>query len=413
MYAAVVTLYMAYPLFGFLAVGGTYAVTNDVRLWVLQPSAQQMGEIAWLYVWHLGSFVLAYLIVRGQLPLRQDALRSPSMGVFVALGALYLIIQGFMIFVGLFYDTSANSYLETYLVQRRLPLLLAQAFSHLNGMKPALMIVLLAALFSRYPRTRSIILCWILVTALVAVTRLGSRTELVLLVLASAMMYQLVVRPLPLSFVVTVGAVGLTSFVAFGFVRHGLVPDRQSWVHFFSYATEFEVLMGNAVDLAQKQATGALGILPGGFHLADLTGLVPQQLAPFQKVDPADWYVSTFYPEYAAQGGGLAFGTIAEAVLTGGWLSAAARGAALGFCFAKIHRFYVRHASRYWVLAAYVWFASLSYQAFRNRTFVLLLLFVYRFLPVMIAVKVLVTILNRAARHVGILSPDRFAKATA
>jgi oligosaccharide repeat unit polymerase len=413
-YAAVVTLYAAYPLLGYLAVGGNYAVTNDGRLWVLQPGAQQVGEIAWLYVWHLASFVAAYLVVRGKLPIVQRPLRPPSRAVFVAVGLLYLIIQGFTIFVGLFYNTSASGYLDSYLVQRRLPLLLAQGFSHLNGMKHALAVVLLAALYSRYPRTRWIIIGWIIVTALVSVTRLASRTEVVLLVLASAMMYQLVVRPLPLRLVLTVAAVGLFGFIAFGLLRHGIGFDRHGLFSVFAYASEFEVLMGNAVDLAQKQSTGALGILPVGFHLADLTGLVPQQLAPFRKVDPADWYVSTFYPVYAAQGGGLAFGTIAEAVLSGGWVSAVARGAALGFCFAKIHRFYVRHAERYWVLAAYVWLASLSYQSFRNRTFILLLLFLYRFLPVMIGVKVLSTILNRAARrHVRITLPSRFAKTSA
>lgn len=409
-YVAVVTLYTLYPLVGFLAVGGAYNVTNDIRLWLLKPTAPQMGAIAWLYVWHLGSFVAAYLITRGRLPLLQRPLRNPSLAVFVAVGALYLIIQGFTIFISLFYDTSASNYLETYLVQRRLPLLLAQGFSHLNGMKHALAIVLLAALFSRYPRTRSIIIGWIVVTALIAVTRLASRTELVLLVMASAMMYQLVVRPLSLHFIATVAAVGLTGFIAFGVLRHGVLSDGPSWLNVFAYASEFEVLMANAVDLAQKQSIGSLGLLPDGFFLADLTGLVPQQFAPFQKVDPAEWYVTTFYPVYAAQGGGLAFGTIAEAVLTGGWWSAAARGGALGFCFARVHRFYVSHASNYWVLAVYVWLASLSYQSFRNRTFVLLILFVYRFLPAMIAVKVLVTILNRAARHIGVSIPGRFAR---
>jgi hypothetical protein len=411
-YVAAVTLYTVYPLLGFLAIGGNYAITNDARLWRLQPSSQQVAAIAWLYVSHLGAFVFAYLIARGRLPLVKPPLRVTSLGVFIAVGALYLIIQGFTIILGLFYDTSASTYLETYLVYRRLPLLLAQAFNHLNGMKHALAMVLLAALFSRYPRTRSVIIWWILVTALITVTKLASRTELVLLVLASTMMYQLVVRSLSLRFVLTATAIGLTGFIAFGVLRHGLRSGGPSGLNVFAYASEFEVLFGNAVDLAQKQSIGSLGILPDGFYLADLTGLVPQQIAPFQKVDPADWYVSTFYPAYMAQGGGLAFGTIAEAVLTGGWLSAAIRGAALGFGFAKIHRFYVSHASSYWVLAAYVWLTSLSYQSFRNRTFVLVLLFVYRFLPVMIAVKVLVTVLNRAARHVSVSLPGRVVKAS-
>jgi oligosaccharide repeat unit polymerase len=408
-YVAALTLYTAYPLVGFLAIDGHYAITNDVRLWMLQPSGQQVGAIAWLYVSHLGAFVAAYLIVRGRLPVTRRPLRQPSFAVFIAVGALYLAIQGFIIFVGLFYDMSANSYLETYLVQQRLPLLVAQVFNHLSGMKHALTMVLLAALFSRYPRSQPVIIWWIVITALITVTRFGSRTELVLLIMASAMMYQLVVRPLSLPFVLAVAGVGLIGFIAFGILRSASLSAAGSSSNPFSYASEFEILMGNAIDLAQKQLTGSLGVLPDGFHLADFTGLVPQQLAPFKKVDPADWYVHTFYPLYAAQGGGLAFGTIAEAVLTGGWMSAAARGAALGFCFAKIHRFYEHHASSYWVLAAYVWLATLSYQSFRNRTFVLLLLFVYRFLPVVIMVKVLVTMLNRSARQSSVTFPRPFA----
>ena len=108
-YVAVVTLYAAYPLIGFLALGGTYRVTNDNRLWVLQPTAWEVGQIAWLYVWHLTSFAAVYLIVRRRLPLVQRPLRSPTLAVFVAVGSLYLLIQAFTIFVGLFFNTSANS----------------------------------------------------------------------------------------------------------------------------------------------------------------------------------------------------------------------------------------------------------------------------------------------------------------
>jgi hypothetical protein len=252
-YVAAVTLYTAYPLVGFLAIGGNYTVTNDIRLWLLQPSAQQVGEIAWLYVCHLAAFSIAYLLVRGRLPLLRQPLRPPSRAVFLAVGALYVIIQGFTIFVGLFYDTSANTYLETYLVYRRLPLLLAQAFNHLNGMKHALAMVLLAALYSRYPRSRSVIIWWVVVTALITVTRLASRTDLVLLLMATAMMYQLVVKPLPLRFVLAVAGVGLIGFTAFGVFRNALLPTGGFWSNPFAYASEFEILMGNAIDLAHKQ----------------------------------------------------------------------------------------------------------------------------------------------------------------
>ena len=49
------------------------------------------------------------------------------------------------------------------------------------------------------------------------------------------------------------------------------------------------------------------------------------------------------------------------------------------------------------MLVFYVWATTLSYQAFRGTTFILLVLFVFRFLPVVIGVKLLAAALRRAA----------------
>lgn len=412
-YVTAVALYTFYPLIGYLVLGGAYTPTNDNRLWAAPPTAGEMGHVAWLYVAHLAAFGAVYLGVRGRLPLRMAELRRPRWSILVSAAALYLLIEAFSIFLGLFYDMSAGDYLQTYLFARRLPLLLAQLFGHLNGVKYALAVLLLGVLFSRYQRTRFLIAGWIGATALITAGRLQSRTELVLLLLAATMMYHVIVRPLSVRFMVMTAAAGLAGFILLGVYRYGAAaPSGFSLFNPFVYGSEFELLFGNAIDLTRLLNTGALQNLPPGFHLADLTALIPQQIAPFPKVDPAEWYVSTFYPVYAAAGGGLAFGATAEAVLTGGWISAAARGAALGFCFAYIHRFYVRHAGSYWVLALYVWTATLCYQSFRNRTFFLLLLFVYRFLPAVVGVRVLASALSRAARQVSLSLPRRPARAS-
>jgi hypothetical protein len=42
-----------------------------------------------------------------------------------------------------------------------------------------------------------------------------------------------------------------------------------------------------------------------------------------------------------------------------------------------------------------VWITTLSYQAFRNSTFALLVLFVYRFLPALVAVNLLALAIKR------------------
>ena len=399
-YASVVTLYGVYPLVRVLVVGQTITPQNDSRWAALSPTMAEVGQIGWFYVSHLVAFVVVYLLVRGRLAFAVRRLQPPSRATFIAVIVMYATIASFWFFLGLFYDTSAGSYAETYLVARRLPLFLAQSLNHLNGAKYPLSLVILAALFARYPASRPVILGWVGLIGVVTVSRLGSRTEFALLVMSSAIMYHTLIRPISVR-VAAAGVVGgVTFFLVFGMIRSGwlLTPDYQGFNPFL-LPSEFDVLFATPIDLTRLAEQGTLGPVPPALYLADLAALVPQQLAPFEKIEPAAWYVWTYFPEYAATGGGLAFGTMAEAALSGGWVSAAVRGAALGFCFAKIHRFYVHHADRYWVFVFYVWATTLSYQCFRASTFFLLVLFVYRFLPAMIGVKILATVLTRAAKQ--------------
>ncbi len=387
-YVAVVALYMVYPLIGFLALGQSYTPLNDERLYMMQPEAESIGHIGWLYVCHLGSFAAIYLLVRGRLPRGTIVLRQPRLPVVIAIVVVYLAIQGFDTILGLFYDMSSDSYLGTYLVTRRLPLILAQLANHLNGIKYVLTVLLLAALFTRYSASRGIIIGWIAVMAVITIMKLGSRTELVLLILSAAIMYDRLVRPIRPSFLMAVAVVGLTGFIAFGALRNEvrLIEDGVL-LNPFSYSSEFETLFANAVHLDSVRRS--IGELPVPFYLADFAALVPQQFVPFTKVDRGAWYVNRFFPEYAAMGGGLAFGTISESVLTGGWLAALAAGAALGLCFATLHRFYTTRAGSFWIFVLYVWVTTLSYQSFRNSTFHLLVLFTYRFVPAVLFVNLL------------------------
>jgi hypothetical protein len=387
-YAAVVTLYFVYPMIGYLALGQSYTPLNDARLYMLQPQAEDIGYIGWLYVCHLMAFAGAYLIFRGRLPRSQLFLNPPRLSIVVAIVVMYVAIEAFGLFVGLFYNTSADTYLGTYLVARRLPLPVAQLFNHLNGIKYVLSLMLLATLFSRYPASRRLIVGWVTIVAAITVARLGSRTEFVLLVLSVTMMYDLLVRPVRPRLLLAVATVGLMAFVVFGAIRNGVrFGSDGSTVNPFAYATEFESLFANALHLEHVKST--IGELPPSFYLADFAALVPQQFAPFTKIDRADWYVNRFFPADSQAGGGLAFGTISESVLTAGWVSALMAGAALGFCFAKLHRLFVRCSGSFWVLVLYVWVTTLSYQNFRNSTFSLLVLFAYRFVPAVLFVNLL------------------------
>jgi hypothetical protein len=389
-YVSVITLYMIYPLLEFLVLQGGYTPGNDSRLFQLLPSTAQVARVAWLYLSHLAAFALAYLFARGRLPMVRPRPHPPSLFIVFALVVVFVSIEVFKLGVDLAFNTSARSYAESYAVARRLPLILAQLINHLGGMTYPISIALMTVLFTQYRTARPVIAGWLLVVTVLSVARLGSRTEVVLLLFAAAAMYHTLVKPLSARIVGAAAAVGLTGFVAFGMLRGGTLALNP-----FTTATEFESLFGTAIDIDRARRT--LEHLPLQFYFADLTALIPQQILPFTKIEPASWYVTTFFPEYAASGGGLAFGTIAEAILTGGWPSALTRGAALGICFAAIHRFCLQRADSFWRFVFYLWITTLAYQAFRNTSFSILVLFVYRFCPTVALVTVLADLLRRVS----------------
>jgi oligosaccharide repeat unit polymerase len=399
-YSTIVLLYGVYPLVKFLVLGEHYfAPQNDSRWSVLRPSPDEVAAVAWFYAAHLVGFALAYLTARGRLPLTVPEVRPPSTPVIMAALAGYLLIQGFWMFLGLFYDTSSSSYVASYLVVQRLPLVLAQLLNHLNGAKYPLELVILVGLFAKHSTRKPLIVGWIAFVAILTFVRLGSRTELALLVMSAGMMYHMLVRPIRPAIIASGVVAGVVAFALLGMARGGWSYGGGLGMNPLLYPSEFDVLFGNAVELYRASVHGSLNDVPTVLYFADFAALLPQQVAPFQKVDPAMWYVTTFYPEYASWGGGLAFGTMAEAALTGGWPSAAVRGVVLGLCFAGVHRLYTRHSNNYWAVVFYVWMTTLSYQSFRATTLYFLVLFVFRFLPVVLAVKIAAAVLNRAARR--------------
>jgi hypothetical protein len=393
-YVAVVTLYTVFPLLVFLANGLAYTESSDSRLATAQPGPGEVGLISWYHVLHLVVFAGAYLLARGSGG-RRPRPRAVDTPTLIAAVAGYAAITGYFWFLALFFDLSAATYAGSYLVAGRLPLLLAQLANHLGAARLVLELVILAALFADYRRWRWVIGAWLAVLTVGTFLRLGSRTEMVLLWLAAAVMYDLVVRRLRVRRVVLPAAAGLLLFVVLGFVRGGGLEKPAVYDRLLGQ-TEFEILFGNAFHVNRLVGAG-LADPPAGATWADLLALVPQQVSPVPKVSPADWYVQTYFPGYAASGGGLAFGTIAESLLGGGLFGVVWRSALLGLVLARFHARVFPATGRLWPLLLYVWVAVSVYQSFRATTFVLLGYLFYRFFPVVLAVGLLSHVLREIA----------------
>jgi hypothetical protein len=122
--------------------------------------------------------------------------------------------------------------------------------------------------------------------------------------------------------------------------------------------------------------------------VSDLFRLIPQQLLSSEKIDPATWYVSNFYPAYAEGGGGLAFGMLSEAILGGGAFNAFLRGLTLGGIVSLAFNFLTRRQS-VWHMLIYVWLFVSLYQCFRDTTFTLGGRFLFQFGPALLLVAIM------------------------
>jgi len=397
-YAAVVSVYAIYPLLAYVANGMSYTLANDLRLFLNEPTPVELGQVAWLYAGHLAAFVLAYRLVRGNVRF-EVSLQPPGRIRVVALVLLFAAISCYFLVLGQVFDLSAADYGASYLILQRLPLLLAQITNHLGGMRLPIEVAILVALFARFRRYRWVIAALLIAFGVTTFVKLWSRTEFVLLTMGALMLYHWYVRPVKERGMIFAGAIVLSLFLVAGILRSGVRESEYSagW-NIFSYSSEFESLLANAHDLQRLRSAGLVGSMPLGFYLGDVLALVPQQVSPIQKMSPADWYVSEYYPYDATRGHGYAFGTISESIVGGGIFDVLVRGTLLGVILAAVHRWASLRKATFWPVVAYTWAALLVYQSFRNTTFYLFVLFFFRFVPVVIAIEIVVGLVRGSRR---------------
>src|SRR5271163_4459708 len=134
-FSSVVLLYTILPFLAFAANGWTFSPLGDARLFVAQPSPDEIAPIYWYHFLFLGSFVLVYAICRGHLRLGKFQVRGADRPTFWALVLCFLAIRFFFIFIKVYYKVEdAESYGESYLALKGLPLIVQQLANHLAGM---------------------------------------------------------------------------------------------------------------------------------------------------------------------------------------------------------------------------------------------------------------------------------------
>jgi len=313
---------------------------------------------------------------------------------------LFVICRSIVLFADVFLAQESRDYLETYLKFRHLPLIVQQLLGHLTGVTSVLGLALIAALCRSWQRWKWFVLGWLALELGAVLVGMGARTQFVLLSLAALAARHYLHKPVATVTLVLSGVVLLGGFLAIGILRqYGGADVLAMGSEVLASSSEFEALFANAYDVERLLALGEidrlsiLGIVYGG----DLVSLIPQQLVPFEKANLQTWYMQTFHADLAERGGGLAFGAVAEGLVGSGWPDLIWRGLLVGVVLSWFDRIVQADKASLWKFVLFLWLVSSCYLIFRATTFALVPVFVYRFLPAMLAAVILADLLRAAA----------------
>lgn len=402
-YVALVTLYAAVPLLVYLIVGGEYSFLSDLRLFAAQPSATRVVRIALYYDLHLATFAAVYLWTRARSYPEMEFASPGNTRKFVIVG-LWLASVALIPLV-LPQVTGAAGYAESYAQIASLPLGVRQIFRLHQGTQFVLTVALVIVVFSNFRRLWWILPIWLTNLAYLTVRGGGARASLMVSFAASLVLYHRYVRPFTWRRAILIGATGVVLFLGLGVLRTYRQVQSAAEVGAISPVSvsggEFEALFANAVDLEERMRLSGNAGVPPQRYASEILAAVPSQFLPFKKIDLADWYAASFYPEARELGHGFAFGVIAQSLVGYGLLELVLRGALLGFIFARLHGYYRRNSGSFWVTVLYVWLIVWAYNSFRNTSLTFLSATLQQFLPTVLVVEAATYLFKRGSELVN------------
>lgn len=339
--------------------------------------------VQWMHLALVGGFAAAYLAVRR--PSRNRLGREQTLEAASLMWPL--VIFAVMISVGvplamrIWGADGGDDYISSYTALRDAPLIVQQLFGVATQLQFAAVVAAVVAVVAAKPHRH----CWVAaalgVNVLFAALSGGSRSVAFLSFFAYVVASSIFVPGFTWRSLVALVVPAIVLFMVGGMLRDKN-PDA-SFLDLFQTG-EFTVLFINAVDLKDRFASGLADEVRFTFYLVDVIRLIPGQFLGGVKLDPAQWYAKTFYPEYFDAGGGFAFGILSECVAGGGIPEAAVRGVLLGLVFAFSAnrligaRLSIRRAF------VYIWMVALCYQSYRDTTFSLAVRGLYQLVPMLL-----------------------------
>lgn len=402
-WVATTILYSVFPLLNFLMGGLQWTILSDARLIQYDSTAFEVGGFVWRHVIYTASFVAVYLVLRGRAIVPTKDIVNPGkifgLAIFVVLLLLISYFAVLQLGFGVSYSASYAEMLAGRGLLTQLPYIVQQLSHNLQGMVLILKQAVLLLVLQQWhkARWRYGVLVWLGVEVVVSVLRTGARTEMALLLLSAGLLYHRLVKPFTLLRTIVFGGTLLGILLVIGVVRDtgtGIGELAEKNVPLLAAMNEFQAVFATSYDLYMRRNMGSLENVPWQIYVSDLYMLVPSQLLPFYKWDPSQWYLDLI--EYREPVGGFMFGVISQGVIGLDSLEILLRGCLLGGIAASVHRWYLRRASEFWNTLLYLFLCVWVYYSFRASSFYVVYFVLYRFLPVVLLVRLTGTLMKPA-----------------
>jgi hypothetical protein len=381
----IVLLYSWVPVLGITLADNGYGAIWDKRVLDNPKMLEHMLEVGTIYLFFLWGFVSVYLVVRRSKYSYCELVRPGNTQAVIVISILLLLFAIQIFVLGYGSGESEAGYAASYLRFTSLPLFAQQLIGILTQMQLVVSVALIVYVLSWRPGLYMLVGAAIVMLLVWSYLQGGSRTLAFLTACAYLVSYSIYVRKVSRLTIFCVVFLGVLLFSVFGLIRGGMAGPEFTPASLVQFGELISIFV-NALDLSYLKSEEGDLLSGARFYLVDLARLAPQQFLWFEKLSPAVWYVSTFYPAYYEQGGGLAFGTISESVLGLGAIEALIRGGMLGAGFALVANYCL--SGRFSPIKAmtYIWFLAICYQSLRDTTFSVFARYVLHVLPLVFGI---------------------------
>jgi hypothetical protein len=355
-YLAMAFAYAVVPAVKFVVMNVRIPVDYDnLSFAALSPSPHQIGAHYWRHVLFFSGFAIGFLAVRLQ-PIRSPAsVRARRYRSGRTIAILAATIVGCAALEALL-SAPVSTYIEHYTRFDHLPPSLRRLVNLAFIVKSGGYFVLLALMFSDYPRHRWFI--FIVAPVLCAYeiwSSLGSRIVGATIVLAVFAFYNLRVKPVRLRQGVAVMGFLALAFTAVGFVR-SFGGDVGAALQSVSErgdprADEFDAVFATSFHIYSERDRGTLPDRNWWMFVHEFIAVVP--FVDHTTDNPQFWYARHYFPDAPVPP--TTMGVIAESGLWGGELDLLVRSLINGALFAGLTRWYFRRRQAWWAITVYVY----------------------------------------------------------